>query len=135
MKLKNCELLEHLPEHSVGCPVCQKQFVAKFAKFGHSNYQLVSCDQCANLLAVSDLDPVVMYLELKYADKPQDFHNAVSRAAMSCKCGGKFRLFDDRRHCPHCKSSFKEIQLLAQAPTMGPEMRPISSEAVLCKPG
>ena len=117
--------LGHLPAHSVSCPACRKEFTVRFGRFGHSNYRLVGCENCPSLLALADVDPVVLYLEGTLAGRDQDLQNAITRGLLPCGCGGKFRVFDDRRRCPHCRGIIKEVQIAGQVAGLPPEMRPI----------
>lgn len=117
--------LEHLPTHTVHCPACAKDFPCKFAPFGQSSYQLIACESCPSLLAVPEIDPVILYLEGKLRDHEAELQAAIARGLMSCHCGGRFRIFDDRRRCPLCRATLKEVQLSGQVAGLGAEMRPI----------
>lgn len=117
--------LDHLPTHTLHCPECTKEFPCKFAPFGQSSYKLIGCETCPSLLALPEIDPIVLYLEGKFDGREQELQGAIARGLMACHCGGRFRVFDDKRRCPLCRAVLKEVQFTGQVAGLGPEMVPI----------
>lgn len=97
----------------------------RFARLGQSHYAPIACNQCPNILALSELDPVVLYLEAKKGFSVESMKEVFSRGLVPCKCGGRFCVVDDSRRCSHCKAELKEAQICGQVRGLEEGMRPI----------